>query len=354
LLLILLAGCGSHAGLSPALGTQKVAGDPDDPAVWIHPQDPARSLILGTVKEPAPMGAIVVFGIDGMIRQTIPGIDRPNNIDVEYELMLGGKPVSIAVTTERLRNRLRVFAIAGDGSGIRDVSSGGGIPVFVGQRGEEAAPMGIALYRRTYDGAVFAIVSRKWGPRHGYLWQYRLEDDGAGMVKGTKVREFGSFSGLDEIEAVAVDDELGYVYYADESTGIRKWHADPDHPEAGKELAVFGVDGFRGNREGIAIYTLADRKGYIICTDQISGGTRFHVFRREGAADNPNDHSEAVFVVSTTADSTDGIEATSASLGPNFPNGAIIAMNSGPQNFVLFRWEDIAGASRGKLSLRER
>ena len=90
--------------------------------------------------------------------------------------------------------------------------------------------MGVALYRRPKDGAIFAIVGRKNGPKSGYLWQYRLEDDGRGNVRALKIREFGQFSGTGEIEAIAVDDELGYVYYADEGNGIHKWHADPDHP----------------------------------------------------------------------------------------------------------------------------
>ena len=54
-----------------------------------------------------------------------------------------------------------------------------------------------------------------------------------------------------EIEAVAVDDGLGYVYYADEERSIHKWHADPDAPGANRELAEFGMDGFAGDREGI-------------------------------------------------------------------------------------------------------
>ena len=41
------------------------------------------------------------------------------------------------------------------------------------------------------------------------------------------------------------------------------------------------------------------------------------------------------------ADDTDGIDATAAPLGPRFPNGLFIAMNSGPKNFLLYRWEDI-------------
>src|SRR6059058_5341402 len=91
-------------------------------AVWIHASVPERSLILGTNKAPAPNGALVVFGLDGKVRQTLAGIDRPNNVDVEYGLMLQGQATDIAVLTERLRRRLRVFRITSDGSALTDVS----------------------------------------------------------------------------------------------------------------------------------------------------------------------------------------------------------------------------------------
>lgn len=333
----------------PALATAPVTDDPDDPAVWVHPSDPARSLILGTNKVKAPGGALVVFGLDGEIRQTIGALDRPNNVDVEYGLLLAGQPTDIAVLTERLQHRLRVFRIARDGSGLADVSSGGGIPVLEGRQGEASEPMGIALYRRARDGAIFAIVSPKTGPREGYLCQYRLEDDGRGKVKGIKVREFGRFSGTTEIEAVAVDDALGYVYYADEGDGIHKYHADPDHPEAARELAHFGQAGFQADREGIAIYALPDGTGYIACTDQLAGNSKYHVYRREGAPGRPHDHSELLKAFYGGADQTDGIEIISAPLGPGFPHGLMVAMNSGPKNFLLYRWEDIAAAGPVKL-----
>lgn len=70
--------------VEPAYGTAALSNDPDDPAIWVHPTEASRSLILGTMKTAAPAGAVVVFGIDGQIRQIISGIDRPNNIDVEY------------------------------------------------------------------------------------------------------------------------------------------------------------------------------------------------------------------------------------------------------------------------------
>jgi len=355
LLLFAAAGCAPPSppsvAIRPVLGTAPVSDDPDDPAIWVHPRDPACSLILGTNKVAAPRGALVVYGLDGKIRQTIAPLDRPNNVDVEYGLPLAGQSADIAVLTERFQRRLRVFRIAPDGSRLDDVSSGGGLPVFQGRQGEAAEPMGIALYRRPRDGAIFAIVSPKTGPRQGYLCQYRLADDGRGKVKGTPVREFGRFSGRAEIEAVAVDDALGYVYYADEGDGIHKYHADPDHPEAARELAYFGQQGFAADREGIGIYARADGTGYILCTDQLAGNSRYHIYRREGAPGRPHDHSELVKTVRGGADSTDGIEVTSAPLGPQFSTGLLVVMNSGPRNFLLFRWEDVAIAGPVRLAV---
>lgn len=221
--------------------------------------------------------------------------------------------------------------------------------MFEGQEGEQGAPMGIALYRRPSDGAVFAIVGRKQGPRQGYLWQYRLEDDGRRRVQGTKVREFGHFSGTGEIEAIAVDDALGYVYYADEGDGIHKWHADPDHPAAAGELAHFGQEGFSGDREGIGIYTLPGGTGYIVCTDQISGNSRYRIYPREGRGGDPHDHGQLVKWVQGGADSTDGIEVTSASLGPRFPSGLLVAMNSRGRNFLPVPWEEVAPRGTPRL-----
>ena len=211
--------------------------------------------------------------------------------------------------------------------------------------------MGIALYRRPRDGAVFAIVAPKTGPREGYLEQYRLEDDGAGRVRAVRVRSFGRFSGSGEIEAVAVDDALGYVYYADEGDGIHKYHADPDHPDAARELAHFGQAGFSADREGIAIYERDGQTGYIVCTDQIEGSSQYHVYRREGAAGRPHDHSELLKVVAGGADSTDGLEITSAALGPRFPYGLMVAMNSKAHNFLVYRWEDVANSGAPKLKM---
>ncbi|GAB4452403.1 MAG: phytase [Armatimonadaceae bacterium] len=322
--------------ITPARATEKVANDPDDPAIWVNRRNPAQSLILGTNKVAAAEGgALYVFDGNGKVRQIIRGLDRPNNVDVEYGMSVGGRSVDIAVVTERMQNRLRVYRIAPGRTPLTEI---GRIPVFYGEKDDYAAPMGIALYHRPSDQAVFAIVGRKDGPRTGYLWQYRLKADAQGRVSGEKVRELGNYSGKKEIEAIAVDDALGYVYYADEGHGIHKWYADPEHPRAGEELAVFGTTGYKGDHEGIAIYTEPNGGGYLISTDQIAGNSEYHVFPRV------SQRGGEVAILRGRADETDGIEAVSANLGPQFPQGLLVTMNSTPRNFLYFDGRTVLSA----------
>lgn len=316
--------------ISPVAVTERVKHDTDDPAIWLNAADPARSLIIGTDKDED--GALYAFGLDGRIVKVTATLRRPNNVDVEYGLPLGGTAVDVAVATERLANRIRVFRVPD----LTPIDCGG-IDVFVGEA--VRAPMGIALYKRPSDGAVFAVVGRKSGPTSGYIWQYRLEDDGKGCVGGTKVRTFGLWSGAGEIEAIAVDDALGYVYYSDEAFGVRKYRADPDVPDADKELAVFATDGFSGDREGISIYTATAGTGYILVSDQEVG--KFHIFPREGWQGNPDAHPR-LKVVQTKTDDSDGSDVTSAALGNAFPKGLFVAMSQ-DGTFQLYSWADLAG-----------
>ena len=267
------------SAVGPVGSTAQLPNDPDDPAIWRHPSDPARSLILGTDKKEG-RGGLYVFGLDGTLRHAVTPLDRPNNVDIEYGVDLGGGhgPVDIAVVTERKQHRLRVFAIDGERAALTDLAPAG-LPVLEGQAGEAGEPMGIALYKRPRDGALFAIVAPKTGPAAEYLWQYRITARSGRLTAGV-VRRFGAFDRtsregeLGEIEAVVVDDALGYVYYSDEWTAIRKYHADPDQPDAGRELAALGTAGYDGDREGLAIYDGGAGTGFIVSSDQVAGGTR--------------------------------------------------------------------------------
>ncbi len=319
--------------VAPLIVTDKVPHDSDDPAIWVHPTDPSKSLIIATDKNQD--GGLFVFGLDGPLipEKTAKGLQRPNNVDVAYGLRLKGQPVDIAVTTERLTHKLRVYRLPE----MTEIAPGG-LAVFAGETARD--PMGIALYQRPADGAVFAIVSRKSGPTSGYLWQYRLADDGKGNVKATKVRAFGQWSGQKEIESVAVDNPLGYVYYSDEGVGIRKYHADPDAPNAPVELALFGTEGFADDREGISLYQVQGGTGYILVSDQQAN--QFHVFKREGEPGHPHLH-QRVKVVTVKANQSDGSELTSRTLSDKFIGGLFVAM-SDDATFHFYAWKDIAGS----------
>src|SRR5687767_12222997 len=99
----------TNTAVKPRVVTEPVRHDTDDPAIWVNSAEPAQSLVLGTDKDAD--GALYVFGLDGRIRHdlTVRGLSRPNNVDVAYGVMIGGKKTDIAVVTERYAHRLRIF-----------------------------------------------------------------------------------------------------------------------------------------------------------------------------------------------------------------------------------------------------
>lgn len=316
--------------IQPVVITDTVKHDTDDPAIWINPTDPGQSIILGTDKNED--GALYAFDLNGKILEdkTVRNLKRPNNVDIAYGLILSGKPTDIAVVTEREANKIRIFSLPD----MKPIDNGG-IEVFAGEA--EQAPMGISLFTRPGDKTIFAIVGRKTGPSEGYLWQYQLADDGKGNVKASVVRKFGKYSGKKEIESIAVDNELGYVYYSDEQVGVRKYHADPD--SSSKELALIPNTNFTEDNEGISIYKTGAGTGFLLVSDQ--GADKFHIFKREGEASNAHDH-KLVKIVKVAAHKSDGSEVTNVPVNTQFQKGLFVTMSEG-KVFHYYKWEDIIG-----------
>jgi 3-phytase len=319
--------------IQPVIITEKVKFDSDDPAIWINSENPAKSLVIGTDKSAG--GGLYVFDLEGKIQPqlSIKGLNRPNNVDLAYGLKLNGKATDIAITTERFTHKLRIYALPE----MKAVDNGG-IPVFVGETAAEHRDlMGIAIYT-SKAGKMYAIVGRKTGPTTGgYLWQYLLSDDGSGQVKAELVRKFGNYSGKKEIESIAVDNELGYVYCSDEQFGVRQYYADPE--KGNEELAVFAKTGFSEDHEGISIYKTSARKGYILVSDQ--GANKFQIFSREGTSANPYEH-KLLKIVKVKAGHSDGSDVTNQPLNDTFKHGLFVVM-SDDKTFHYYRWEDIAG-----------
>lgn len=325
--------------LKPALATEQVSEDADDPAIWVNRIDPAKSLILGTDKIEVK-GGLYAFGLDGKIVQKISDLDRPNNVDVEYDFQIGDKTVDLAVLTERKKGRLLVFAIDQSSGKLTEIS--GDTAILGEEVGDAKEPMGVGLYRNA-DGETYAIVSPKSGGTSNYLAQYRLIEH-EGKVDLKLVRRFGNFSGLTkdgegEIEAIVVDDALGVVYCSDELKGIRKYWADPAKGSA--EIALFGTDKYTADREGMAIYATGERDGFLLSVDQIEKKSRIFVYTRTGTSDKEA-ANKILKIIETSADSTDGLDATNRDLGPQFPEGIVVMMDSANKRFLIYDWRDIS------------
>ena len=308
--------------VQPAVITEQVNFDTDDPAIWINPQDASQSLIIGTDKETE--GGLFVYDLNGKIVNKVPGLKRPNNVDVEYGFNFQGKKIDIAVTTERQQNKIRIY----EGPSMEEI---GAISVFEGETDRD--PMGISIYKNPQTEEIFAIVGRKFGPAGTYLWQYKLSENN-GKVTGEVVRKFGNFSGKKEIESIAVDDELGFIYYSDEGFGVRKYYADP--AKGNQELVLFGQKDFKEDVEGISIYDTGNGKGYILISNQQAD--TFNVYRREGNNGNANQHYRIAEIPVSTKES-DGSEVVNVNLGPKFPNGVFVAMTNG-KVFHYYDWRE--------------
>ncbi|GAA4116198.1 hypothetical protein GCM10022393_16720 [Aquimarina addita] len=313
LLGILFYSCTDKLPTVPAtVVSEKVPHDTDDPAIWVHPTDASKSIVFGTDKDTD--GAIYAFNLQGKIipDKVLKNIRYPNNIDIEYGFkMFDSTVVDIMVFTERERNQIRLFSVPD----MRPLD-GGGFPVFEDETNiNYRRPMGVGIYKNPINQKISVIVSRKTGPKDNYLYQYELISDAEG-VRSEFIRKFGKFSGVKEIEAIAIDDELGHVYCSDEGVGIRKYAADPS--KGNEELAFFGNENFSEDMEGIAIAAKPNGDGWIIVSDQQKG--QFNIFSRK-------DH-HFIKAVNLGTTETDGCDLVIGFFDKKFPKGLFVAMNN--------------------------
>ena len=106
----------------------------DDPAIWVHPTDPARSLIIGTDKK----HGLDVYDLSGKRVQSLPD-GRMNNVDLRYGFPLGGGEVAIVAATNRTDQTLALYAVDANGrlSNVADGKIATGL----------ADPYGLCMYR---------------------------------------------------------------------------------------------------------------------------------------------------------------------------------------------------------------
>lgn len=296
---------------TPGLPDAPAEGDADDPAFWVHPTDPGRSLVVTAVKD----SGLRVYDLNGRLVQRIDaapaGADgmagRYNNVDVAYGLALpGGGTMDVAVASDRGRDRIMVWRIdpANPAAPLTDVTAPDQPQVFPTRRatgggGEVPNPVadqhtayGLTAWRDPATGVVFAVVAQRNEAR---LVQHRLVARPDGRVSHERVRHWDfpySHAGQDltatsetdpaldwspQFEGLVVDVERNLLYAGQEDMGL--WRVDlasgkadpaPFQVTRGSPKSSFGPGDSRIVRdvEGLAIFHGANGTGYLIASSQ--------------------------------------------------------------------------------------
>ena len=317
--------------LQPTAQTEPVGqqGDAaDDPAIWVHPQDGRRSVVLGTNKKQG----LLVYGLDGRQRQLLP-VGRINNVDLRQGIRTGGRAWDLAVATQRDEQSLVLFGIDGRGH----VTELARLPTDL------ADIYGLCV-GRTPDGQLDAFPNDK----DGRVQQYRIERH-EGTWRARLLRQFKLDS---QPEGCVVDERAQRLFVGEEKRGIWALDATADAPAqpqlvmpVGRELVadVEGLALYQGRRGGPS-YLVVSSQGsdsYLVLDArppfQLRGGFRIGINEQRGI---------------DGASETDGLEVSSADFGGLYSQGLLVVQDGhkrlpdGRQNFKLLPWSEVARALR--------
>ena len=299
------------------------AGDAaDDPAIWVHPVDPARSRIIATNKKQG----LLSYDLKGAQTQLIEA-GRLNNVDVRQDVKMNGATVDLAVATQRDEQALAVFEIDADGA-MRDA---GRIKTGL------ADIYGTCLYRNP-QGGLEAFANDK----DGRFEHYRITRAGTQYV-GQRLRGFRVAS---QPEGCVADDGKGRLFIGEEKRGIWTLSASgsaTDKPRlilpTGK-LLVADVEGLAIYHGKTASYLIASSQGnrsYVVLDalppHKVRGAFRIGINAAAGI-DGVSD--------------TDGLDVSPVNFGGPYASGMLVVQDGykrlpdGAQNFKYVPWSDIA------------
>lgn len=294
----------------------------DDPAIWIHPWDRSKSLILGTDKR----FGLLVFDLTGNLVQKLP-LGRLNNVDVvrghdelhDFAMATNYDSHEIAV--------LRIHRATGFVEHWYDIPTEKLNPYGICATVDEDRNLIAIIYK---DGAVQLLELMLAGERP----RIRLDR----MVR------FGG-----QTEGCVFDEREGRLFIGEEDRGIWAWEYRVGNSLPSSIDEIGSPSGLVADVEGLAIWRAENGQGWLVASAQ--GSSAFVVydlhpphaakgaFRLEGSpgvADDPVTH-------------TDGIDLVSAPI-PGFPRGLLVVQddwNSGGeanQNFKLVHWGEVEEA----------
>ena len=356
--------------LAASLGL--VAGDSDDPAIWLHPTDPSLSLVVVTLKD----GGMIVLDLEGKILQEIfppeYGENRYNNVDILYAYETpSGALVDLAIASDRQLDTIAVWRIDPETRYLVDVTSASVPETIFGVDDGDATAYGLTTYSSLVDGTDYVFVTQSDG---NLVAQLQLMTDPAdGKVSAEVVRmielpiEEGGEPGDSQSEGVVVDRNAADLYIAieDASFGILKFDAEPDGGSFFTQVAEIDEEILYPDVEGLTIYYNGFfGEGYLVASSQ--GDSSFAVY------DLMTNDYIASFGVGDNghidqANECDGAHVLNSYLGPDFPCGLLVVQDGAndPQvaveddeelenastNFKFVPWENVAAAIPSGLAI---
>jgi len=298
----------------------------DDPAIWVNLENRAASRILGTDKK----HGLFVYNLQGRETQRIP-LGRLNNVDVRQWLEVGGWSGDLAAATNRSTEAVELFTVEKDGTVVP-------LGPFAA---EEAEPYGLCMGR--FRAATLVFVTHK----SGAVRMWRLKEIGP---KGANVQFLGRIKFKSQVEGCVFDDQSEALFVGEENRGI--WRVGFARGGVGEPelIAKVGEAGLAADVEGLAVYRTRTG-GFLLASSQ--GNDSYIAYQRYRPF-KPVGRFRIVDNVAFGVDGvqeTDGIEATSVALGPDFPDGILVVQDGSnapagnPQNFKLVDWRDLSASA---------
>jgi 3-phytase len=334
----ILVSCVAVQAQDPVMGsvtavreTEPVDVDPDDPAIWVNPANPLQSRVIGTDKD----FGLVVFDLAGKTLQKLPD-GRLNNVDLRT-VVLGGEEVTLIAASKREDNTIVFYTMAADGSVAHAPTFAyPGAPTQV-----DDDIYGIGFYK-DLAGSLSVIASFKTGD----VVQWEIGGTPAAM----ELRFARQWKLPSQPEGVAADDGLGLLYVGEEDGGIWRFDANPRAGTDGTLVDKVGsaclpVD----DVEGIGVVSTGPESGWLVVSAQ--GVNRYALYPRKPDADGRQPCIGSFGIATGATDpvgETDGLDVTSAALGPDFPAGLMVVQddrNEGfSRNFKYVSWADVVRA----------
>ncbi len=292
----------------------------DDPAIWVHPTRPEQSLILGTDKQ----SGIGVYSLDGELKQFLP-IGAPNNIDLRQRVVVGGTRLDLAVASNRADDTVTLLAV--DSGGVQEV----------GRFAVSQEPYGICM--GVHQSQVLVFVTYKTG---------EVEIHGLESVGPAKASQLGAVKLASQLEGCVYDEATSQLFIGEEGKGIWKTtlsRSDRGISAAPVQLidAVGGQSGIVADVEGIAIYHDGEDSLLVVSSQ---GNDSYALYSLASGAFVSRFRIVAGGAVDGSQE-TDGLEATSQSLGAAYPRGILVVQDGfnapagTPQNFKIVDWSVI-------------